>query len=238
MQSGDQGSIPWHSTRCGRSRARFQAAGCEPALRRFKSDRPPHVVAATVRAGGGRRAAGSLTSEYLFSGTREGSVPLALEARGARRTSGVPDQFPFRGSQAGKAPGCYPGHAQVRILPSEPIFTSHRGRLLERAPLLQRGAVEFDPLPRYQFRFSSSVAEHAIDNRTTDVRFIRGAPISLSARGRGDSGARLLNALTLVRFQPGVPVRGGTWPSGEAAGFEPVQPGSTPGAPASTSLAR
>ena len=53
-----------------------------------------------------------------------------------------------------------------------------------RAPLLQRGAVEFDPLPRYQ-----------------QLRKKR-------ACGRGDSGIALLKRYTLVRVQPGVPRRG------------------------------
>jgi hypothetical protein len=84
-----------------------------------------------------------------------------------------PQSFFFRDSQAGKAPHCYCGHAQVRILLPEPCGVNSAGRV----PLLQSGCPWFDSrTPYHFFRSCSSMEEQPTDNRPTKVRFFPEAP--------------------------------------------------------------
>ena len=92
--------------------------------------------------------------------------PLGLGPRDSRFKSEVPDQFLW-GSQVVRQLAV---NQLMRRFESCP-HSQHAGvAFWLRAPLLQRGAVEFDPLPRYQmtarlwpseFRHRSSKAIHA-----------------------------------------------------------------------------
>ena len=106
--------------------------------------------------------------------------PLGLGPRESRFESEVPDQFLW-GSQAARRLAV---NQFIRRFESCPHSQNTGVAFWLRAPLLQRGAVEFDPLPRYH---SFAVTR---------------------ACGRGDSGTALLKPYTLVRIQPGVPCRG------------------------------
>jgi hypothetical protein len=92
--------------------------------------------------------------------------PLGLGPRESRFKSEVPDQFLW-GSQVARQLA-----VNQIIAGSNPAPTAKNAGVAfwARAPLLQRGAVEFDPLPRYQmtarlwprgFRHRSSKAIHA-----------------------------------------------------------------------------
>ncbi len=106
--------------------------------------------------------------------------PLGLGPRESRFKSEVPDQVLW-GSQVVRRLAV---NQFMRRFESCPHSQYAGVAFWLRAPLLQRGAVEFDPLPRYQ-----------------QLRKKR-------ACGRGDSGIALLKRYTLVRVQPGVPCRG------------------------------
>jgi hypothetical protein len=106
--------------------------------------------------------------------------PLGLGPRESRFKSEVPDQVLW-GSQVVRRLAV---NQFMRRFESCPHSQYAGVAFWLRAPLLQRGAVEFDPLPRYQHSNC------------------------LRACGRGDSGIALLKRYTLVRVQPGVPCRG------------------------------
>ena len=107
-----------------------------------------------------------LTPDFEFRGLGKRINPLGLGPRESRFKSEVPDQFLW-GSQVARR---LTVNQLMRRFESCPHSQKCRGRLLVEAPLLQRGAVEFDPLPRYQmnvrlwprgFRHRSSKAIHA-----------------------------------------------------------------------------
>lgn len=107
-----------------------------------------------------------LTPDFIFRGLGKRINPLGLGPRESRFKSEVPDQFLW-GSQVVRQLAV---NQLMRRFESCPHSQKCRGRFWSRAPLLQRGAVEFDPLPRYQmtarlwprgFRHRSSKAIHA-----------------------------------------------------------------------------
>ena len=89
------------------------------------------------------------------------------------------------------------------IAGSNPAPTANNAgvALWSRAPLLQRGAVEFDPLPRYHAPVAEWMQGTALLKRYTLVRIQPGVP----SRGRSMAGRRSLKPSTLVRFQPSAP---------------------------------
>ena len=113
--------------------------------------------------------------------------PLGLGPRESRFESEVPDQFLW-GSQAVRRLAV---NQFIRRFESCPHSQNAGVAFWLRAPVLQIGAVEFDPLPRYHTLRSSVVI-----------------PKRPCACGRADSGTALLKRDTLVRIQPGVPRRG------------------------------
>src|SRR5580700_6996574 len=75
-----------------------------------------------------------------------GTAPSSLGPRESRFKSGVPDQFLW-GSQVVRRLAV---NQFMRRFESCPHSQNAGVVFWLRAPLLQRGAVEFDPLPRYQ----------------------------------------------------------------------------------------
>jgi hypothetical protein len=128
-----------------------------------------------------------LTPDFDIRGLGKRINPLGLGPRESRFESEVPDQFLW-GSQAVRQLAV---NQFIRRFESCPHSQNAGVAFWLRAPLLQRGAVEFDPLPRYH-TFRSSVV----------------IPKRPCACGRADSGTALLKRYTLVRIQPGVPSRG------------------------------
>ena len=108
-----------------------------------------------------------LTPDFEFRGLGKRINPPGLGPGESRFKSEVPDQFLW-GSQVVRQLAV---NQLMRRFESCPHSQKNAGvAFWSRAPLLQRGAVEFDPLPRYQmtvrlwprgFRHRSSKAIHA-----------------------------------------------------------------------------
>jgi hypothetical protein len=123
-------------------------------------------------------AAGSIPAAHSRSkirGLGKRINPLGLGPRESRFESEVPDQFLW-GSQAVRRLAVT---QFIRRFESCPRSQNAGVAFWLRAPVLQTGAVEFDPLPRYQ--------------------------LGVPSRGRSVAGRRSLKPSTLVRFQPSAP---------------------------------
>src|SRR5215469_37980 len=139
---------------------------------RFRSPVPVRVGVAQLDESAGFRSPRPLvrfqplTPDFQFRGLGKRINPLGLGPRESRFESEVPDQFLW-GSQVVRQLA-----VTQFIAGSNPAPTAKNAGVAfwSRALLLQRGAVEFDPLPRYQvtarlwprgFRHRSSKAIHA-----------------------------------------------------------------------------
>jgi hypothetical protein len=128
--------------------------------------------------------------------------PLGLGPRESRFKSEVPDQVLW-GSQVVRRLAV---NQFMRRFESCPHSQYAGVAFWLRAPLLQRGAVEFDPLPRYQhFELTTRLWPRGFRHRSSKaIHLVRVQP-GVPCRGRSMAGRRSLEPSTLVRFQPSVP---------------------------------
>lgn len=112
-----------------------------------------------------------LTPDFQFRGLGKRINPLGLGPRESRFESEVPDQFLW-GSQAVTQMAV---NQLMRRFEPCPHSQERRDAFWSRAPLLQRGAVEFDPLPRYQKNFASASTQ-------THAGFVYGADADINLR--------------------------------------------------------